>query len=517
MKTSRISQNKPLSSRIRSPRLLSRVSAFAVLLALGVTRSEAVATFEGNSVPTPGDGQSWLDPLNWSFDALPLATDDVIFGSGITGPIQLGGNQTTNSLVFNSNASLGSRGDGNLLTNSTGIVSVGVGVFATINSKFAGTAGLSLSGGGTLHMNNIENPFTGNIFVDGAGTTLLTLGFAQPAATNRSDLGFLGQNTRTVNLTNGGTFKIAGNSYNPDGATKIIALGTGGGAINVAAGYQHYTLDDAGQITAIAGSALTKTGNGSLQITSQDYNLDLSGGVNVDGGLLRLSRVQGNTANGRFSAFTVGSAITINSGGKLVIETGTVGFLDNNLTLNPGGVLAINGAEHNIGLRDGGPSILTLNGGTILVRDGFNPQSSGRLPRFDARMVGSGVVDLIGGTANAGNSRMVLQRSDVGSTFSGTFVVHGNTALEQNQRDNDTGVDTGNTLGNATVDLRGHNAVLDLRDSTAGTSNLGGYSANNLILSGETGSIGRVSVNRSTTAAGTGNVYQFNQFTTGCI
>ncbi len=442
------------------------------MLAIGATQGNAAATFEGASGGTPGDGQSWLGALNWSLDTLPLTTDDVIFGSGITGPIQLEANQTVNRLTFNTNASLGARGDGNVLTNTTGIVSVGAGAVATINSQISGTAGLSLSGGGTLYLSNLLNSFTGNVTVDGVGSTLLTLGFGQPAAINRSDLFPLGQNARNVTMTNGGTFKVAGNSFNPDSTTKNFVLGAGGGGINIAAGFQHFTLDDASQISATTGSSLTKTGNGALQITSQDYNLDLTGGVFVNGGLLRLSRVQGNVGNSRVSAFTAATPITINSGGRLVVETGTQGILDNNLTLNPGGVLAINGNEHNIGTRSGAASVLTLNGGTILVRDGFNPQSSGRLPRMDAQMVGSGTIDLIGGTANAGNSRLVFQRSDVNSTFSGTFVIHGITALELNTRDNALSVPaavnafSGNGIGNnAQIELRGFDATADLRDA----------------------------------------------------
>lgn len=510
--------NKPvLSNPRRSPSPQSN-SGPSVALALALVLAGSLPSSAQVIWDAGGDGVTWTDRLNWDTDAVPGLTDLTAFLT--PGTIQQNGNQSIGSLTFQDTFAIGSSGNSSVLSivgsTTSANISIDPGVLATINTRLTtsgSTPGLYVGGGGTLFLTNQTNFNTGPITVD--GSTLMFAYPGQPSAINRSDALALGAGSRTINLINGGEYKFIGSSYNPDGTTKVIALGAGGGKVNVAAGFQHLSLDDAGQITAIAGSKLTKTGNGTLQLASQDFNLDLTGGVIIDRGLLRLSRVQGNTANGRFSAFTAASPITINNGGKLVLETTTQGILNNDVTLNPGGVLAINGAEHNIGARDGTANSLTLNGGTILVRDGFNPQSSGRLPRIDAKLTGAGTVDLIGGTANAGNSRFVIQRSDVGSDFSGTFVVHGNTAIEQNPRDNDTNVDIGNSLGNSTVDLRGYNAALDLRDSDPINGNLAAYSNVKLTLSGEPGSIGRLSVNRSTVATGTGNVYQLSNFTTG--
>src|SRR5688500_11856904 len=79
-------------------------SILGIAVALGFASngqiSGATVQFEGTTGATPGDGVSWLDPLNWQGDVIPLATDDLVFGAGFTGPTQLGGSQAANTLAF---------------------------------------------------------------------------------------------------------------------------------------------------------------------------------------------------------------------------------------------------------------------------------------------------------------------------------------------------------------------------------------------------------------------------------
>ena len=68
----------------------------------------ATATWDGNSaVGVVGDGVNWTNPNNWTtngvVDSLPpntLPGDDLTFGGGTVGTINLQGNEFANSLTF---------------------------------------------------------------------------------------------------------------------------------------------------------------------------------------------------------------------------------------------------------------------------------------------------------------------------------------------------------------------------------------------------------------------------------
>ena len=172
MNTSRLpNQKQPLSLSLAS--LRSAAAVVAALLAASPS-ARAQSTWDGNTLPTPGDGLLWTDPLNWSGDALPGGAD-VIFANALAGvgTIFLNGDQSANSLTFTESDTLGAYGTNNFLNNLSGAVTVTSGDFATINASYGGTNGIILSGGGTLFLNNPFPTYTGNITVDGVGTTLL--------------------------------------------------------------------------------------------------------------------------------------------------------------------------------------------------------------------------------------------------------------------------------------------------------------------------------------------------------
>ena len=191
-------------------------SAVAVSAALGFVGSAAKARtiWDGG-----GDGVTWTDPLNWSGDMVPSFTDSLVFGAGPVRTIRLNGNQTENDLRFTQNFTLGALGTSNTLTNSSSFVAVLPNVFATINGAYSGSNGLSLSGGGTLYLTSSNSFYTGNITVDGAGTTLLHRqegptgqynGIGGSQEFGRFDQVTLGVTTavRTITLTNGGQFQF---------------------------------------------------------------------------------------------------------------------------------------------------------------------------------------------------------------------------------------------------------------------------------------------------------------------
>ena len=258
------SKVRPLSFSLA--RLSSAAAVAAALLAAGQT-AQAQVFWDGNTLPTPGDGFLWTDPLNWAGDTVPLSSDALVFdnpGAGINptvGTILLNGNQTADSLTFNQNYTLGAYGTSNVLTNTSGNVTVNPGTLATINASYGGTSGIFLSGGGTLFLNNPSPTFGGSITVDGAGTSLLhrqegigvqynAINGAQEFGRNdQVTLGFINV-TKTITLQNGGEYKIFNTGNNSEGNFKNIVIGAGGGTLNLAAGYILQNLMTSGRLAS---------------------------------------------------------------------------------------------------------------------------------------------------------------------------------------------------------------------------------------------------------------------------
>ena len=365
MNTSRLpNQKQPLSFSLAS--LRSAAAVVAALLAASPS-ARAQSTWDGNTLPTPGDGLLWTDPLNWSGDALPGGAD-VIFANALAGvgTIFLNGDQSANSLTFTESDTLGAYGTNNFLNNLSGAVTVTSGDFATINASYGGTNGIILSGGGTLFLNNPFPTYTGNITVDGVGTTLLHRqegpgvqynGINSAQEFGRFDQLTLGASTtvRTITLTNGGEYKIINTGNNPELNFKNIVIGSGGGTLNLGAGYILQNLDDLGQITATT-EAFTKAGKGRLVITgTMAVNNPLAGIVNINGGMLSLDNITSQTVGANtYNRFTgiaaLGTTLNINSGGTLMINSGTQSFSDVPIiNANNGSIIAVNGQDHIFG------------------------------------------------------------------------------------------------------------------------------------------------------------------------
>ena len=143
------------------------------------------ATWEGNSAPG-GDGVNWTNADNWTTDGMadvaPPATspgDDLTFGNGTIGTINLQGNEFANSLAFNAGFTLDAPGSTNTLTLASGSISVGSLDSATMNASVAGTDGLNLSGAGTLVLDGANN-YTGATNING-GTLVAGGASALPA------------------------------------------------------------------------------------------------------------------------------------------------------------------------------------------------------------------------------------------------------------------------------------------------------------------------------------------------
>ena len=512
-------------------RLGGALGAVAFALAVGgllaAPTAAAIVLWDGEG----GDNlwtnaANWYDQTNSTNNVLPTLYDDIQFNTS-AGTIVMNGSQGALSLSFSANAALGAYGTNNVLSISSGSVTVGSGVLATMNASYSSSS-LNVSGGGTLFMNHPAPAFTANIVVDGAGTTLLHRqegltpqynGMGSAQEFSRFDQLSLGVSTavKTITLQNGGTYRIVGTGANPEGGYKNVVVGSGGGTLNIAAGYLVQNLDDVGQITATT-EAFTKAGKGRLTITGSMADANpLGGTVNIDGGLLDLARLQGGstTAGTRFSGIAAtGTVVNINSGGTLLLNNGTQGRLDvPTVNLNNGGTLAVQGnSAHIIGL-DGGGTTLNVSGtARILLRDLFAPQTA-RLPRLRSALTGSGTLELIGSTEVNSNTRLVIERGS-DSTFSGLFRLYENTVIEANPRFNPT-VDTGKVLASGDIEFAGWGNLLDVRDSTSTTS-VFDYNANDLLFtSTQAGSVARLVVQRATAATGTGHLFHFGALTMG--
>jgi fibronectin-binding autotransporter adhesin len=463
--------------------------------------SAATVTWTG----TAGNGL-WSDPANWDTSTIPAAADDVIIPTVSGSPlmIHLDGNRvlglTSLSITGNGIATVGAAGTSNQITfaATSPNISVASGVTLNLNAQVPSGA-LNISGGGTIFVDNYFN-LNGAVLVDNA-TTLRVVnrmpvtntigGIGQP----RGDTAQLGGNGSNdiITLSNGGTFNYSGPGLNPDGGSKVPNLGAGGGVINVAGG-SSYNMDDAGQITG-AGN-LTKEGLGRLIFATSNYNL--AGNSITNAGFLD---VRGNgTAAGTFSLL---STHTVN-GGVFAINNGNLAH--GGMTLNIGGSIGVQGGDREFG-DPAGTSTIALNGGNILTFDYLDGQT-GRNPRINSYAQGSGTINLIGGVQR---NAVVFQRYLEGSTtFTGRIIVNDNTGLENNPRSSGN---IGAAIGSGTIELKGFNALLDIRDNGAGSNGTLAYGNNVEVTNTDKASIQTLAL--SNAGANTGNSIALGSLTMG--
>ncbi len=128
----------------------------------------------------------WDSGTNWSLNAEPGTGDDATFGQATAVTITLTAGEPANSLAFTTTGYvLGAAAGGGDLTLTSGSVSVGGGLTASIASQLKGTTGLNVSGG-ALALTNTTTNATNNTFSDGISVTGgSTLAFSVDAALGR--------------------------------------------------------------------------------------------------------------------------------------------------------------------------------------------------------------------------------------------------------------------------------------------------------------------------------------------
>ncbi|MHA3771845.1 beta strand repeat-containing protein [Verrucomicrobiota bacterium sgz303538] len=276
----------------------TRPSILAVSIAALVLTSGAKAS----TISWDGEGANslWATPTNWfnstsvTNNVLPTAADDLVFGLGAAGTIDLGGAQTAKSIYFSLDGfTLGLASTTNVLTNTSGQITIDPGVTARINAILASSNGLELSGGGSLVLAG-ANSFIGTANVLGGSTLTIS-----------SD-GNLGVVTNGLSL-DGGTL----NATAAITSARQLTLGPSANVITVPAGASVWT----GQITGAGG--FTKNGTGSLQIGGSTGNT-FTGEVGVNNGTLFLNKTAGNA---------------IGAGGLLISSDSATGFGPATVTL----------------------------------------------------------------------------------------------------------------------------------------------------------------------------------------
>ncbi len=331
---------------------------------------------------TGADSTLWSLGSNWSGAAAPTLADEAVFAFAVPGTgslLSLGSGSLAERLTLRGDYTF-SGGD---LSLGSGAIHVNLGHVLTLNSRLDGTAGLLLSGGGTLRLTDAANTFTGT-------TTLAngTLIISQP--------GQLGLSTSPILIT----------ETNPIvGSTSIV--GFGGGALVLdgsAAGFtfnRDVHLQGSGP-AADRGGALVSMGDNTLsgslrladgtsprssRILSNQGLLTLAGSVNVAGTAgTHISNLGGVNSAGANADFRLSGELT---------GTGT-------LNKQGAGVLILTPS-----------STSNFNGRLRITGNATGGQSSVRVFAAD-----------VFGTANAGNASAPIDMNG------GVLEIHSDTSLD---------------------------------------------------------------------------------------
>jgi MYXO-CTERM domain-containing protein len=337
-----------------------------------------------------GSNVNWNTNSNWGSGAKPTTTQVAVFSNlGVAQPnVTLNGANTVAGIQFGSGASVSYNITGaNTLTlsgtvpyiqqQSANNQTLSPATLALANSTVA-----DITGAGNLTIGAAITGAGKNLIKDGTGAGKLILtgnnsgltggvfinnGIVQAGNTNA-----LGTGTTTI--SNGATLELSG-GISPTNAISVSGLGSGSaGAIHNVSGTNTasgtLTLGSDTKIAADTGTTLNLTGN----VTGTSSNLDLAGA-----GIVNLNRISTGT------------------GGVTVDSTGTVNF--NGTTT----------ANTYTGLT-------TVNSGTLVLN---------KTAGTDA--IGTGGLDIAGGTVQLGASNQIDDTAAVKIDNSGTFNLNGKT------------------------------------------------------------------------------------------
>lgn len=322
-------------SRVIFARLLRFVCRTALALIAGVTLPHGLsaATLQW----TGTDSALWSLGGNWSGGAAPTLADEAVFAFAVPGTgalLALGSGSVAERLTVRGDYSF----SGGNLSLASGAIHVQLGQSLTLNSRLDGTAGLLLSGGGTLRLTDATNTYT--------GTTTLANG-----SLIVSHPGQLGLSTSPVLITE---------TNATVGSTSIVGFGGGSLVLDGSAGGFTFSRDvhlQGSGPAADRGGALVSVGDNTLtghlrladgasprssRILSNQGLLTLAGSVNVAGVAgTHISNLGGVNSAGANADFRITGELT--GSGTLNKQGAGVLVLKPSATSNFNGRLRITG------------------------------------------------------------------------------------------------------------------------------------------------------------------------------
>jgi hypothetical protein len=338
--------------RIAPQKRQARRTYWAAVLAVGGAAAVLGSEVRAASIDwdnESGDGK-YLNPLNWSTNALPVAGDDAAFINVAAGPAIIDADVTTPPRDFRFGDD--TRTGGGVVNHTAGTINMPGWTRMGINTGSSGTYNLS---GGTLQATSFRIGESG-----GATATLnVTGGTVRQTDGNPADGGQwprIGENgTGNVNLSAGGTISFDTRLLLAGSSTAIGTVTQTGGAFEVRHG--ELTIGD-------QGNATFNISGGTLRTLSPNMDADQGGHItvgqwdnsngqlNVSGTALVEAAVHLQLANGQATAPSTGTVTQ--TGGTVRVGVAGPGNLD--MAVNAPGI-----ATYNL---QGG--VLDLTGGDIV-------------------------------------------------------------------------------------------------------------------------------------------------------
>jgi fibronectin-binding autotransporter adhesin len=311
----------------------------------GATYGGTATTVSGSST-VEADAQASTATVTQTLGTLSIGAQTLSIARGAnvtgTGGITFGNATQTGSATFSPAADAavtlgGTTALGTFTLNKTGAGSMTMTGIVSGGPTTAGNDALNVTVG-TLTLSAAGNTFSGDVVINGATAVVSMAGGTFTAA---NPLGTQASVYKSVELSNGGTFRLSTGNYNINvpaagslGAGQVFNIGTGGGVFDVASG-STFSLDDGTGAAGTAwtapqlrgGGALTKSGTGTLALGagSSNFGTAFTGTITVNAGLLQVGNAGnplGNTTSG--TTIASGAALNVNGTTQTVAEPLTI-------------------------------------------------------------------------------------------------------------------------------------------------------------------------------------------------
>ena len=329
-----------------------------------------------------------------------------------------GFNQTIGGLV--SNPTSGTNANTKTVTSTTAAtLTINQSTNTTYGGVLSGALTLVKTGSGTLTLSPSANSTrTANTDInDGriAATQIGALGTGAVTVTGSSSVYEINTAANTslqaVNLVNGGTFQWTQNAQLTVGTGKAINIsGTGGTIFVGGTGATGKVLAGAGLLSSSAGSLLTKTGGGVLQLSGA--NTGFLGDVSLQAGTIEFQNAD--------SLGTAARTVTIGGTGELA--TGNA-VNRNNIVLNAGGMISANNTAANYS------GSITVNGNATIGLRQFHALANGNSFTISGPISGAADLNAISSTDF---DAVTLTLSGNNTSYSGNMTIGQGVTVQAN-------------------------------------------------------------------------------------